>query len=100
MESDDFIRPLSAGDSFKASTMTKMRYSDFLSKMNVKSVTVAIKDNKDYIMKSLIDEIAPPSFISDFSDIERVELMQGLSFVNPAHYEKNEQFLCAIDGYA
>lgn len=90
MENDEFLRPLSAGNSFKRNTLTKMKYSDFLSKMNARTVTVAIKDDNEYIKNALMNEIAEPSFISDYSDVEKIELMQGINFVNPAHYEKNE----------
>ncbi|CDW72026.1 UNKNOWN [Stylonychia lemnae] len=99
MEYDqDQSMSLSSGDSFRQSTKTKMKYSDFLKKMNDQSVSVSLKDGHQGIYNSLIEEIALPTFIIEFNDIDSIELIQGKVLVNPAQYDRKEQFLCSIDG--
>eukprot|EP00347_Sterkiella_histriomuscorum_P004339 403360825 len=99
LEADSYSSAsISSSESFKQSSKTKMKYSDFLKKMDGDQVTVAMRENHDNVMKSLIKEIALPNFYEDISDIQSLELIQGKIVVNSAHYEKQEQFLCAIDG--
>jgi hypothetical protein len=59
---------------------------------------VTLKENSEAIMKLLIDEIAQPSFYADIGELQEIEMIQGNIIVRPAHYEKTEQFVCAIDG--
>lgn len=89
---------VASGNSFKNDFITKMPYTEFLDKMNTNSIGVAMKDS-DIVNKKLLKDISNPDFMNDIADPESIELIQGQVIVNPAHYEKNEQFVCAIDGY-
>lgn len=75
-----------------------MPYVEFLHKMNTNSIGVAMKDS-EVVNEQLRRDIKNPDFMNDIADPESIELIQGTVIVNPAHYEKQEQFLCAIDGY-
>jgi hypothetical protein len=49
-----------------------------------------LKDSNENIEKYLKSEIAFPSFYSDISDLQGLELIQGTIVVNPAHYDRYE----------
>lgn len=66
---------LSSGDSFKGNTKTKMKYSDFLKKMNDESLSVTLKDGHQYIFNALIDEISQPQFNAEFNEMESIEII-------------------------
>ena len=67
-----------------------MKYSDFLNKMKNDQITVVMKDNHPSLLKELEKDIAVPSFYQEISDVEGVEMVQGKTIINPAHYEKQE----------
>ena len=69
-------------DSFKNTTKTKMRYSQFLEKAT--DVGVALKDSNDYVKQALMDDLTEPQFIADFNEFETLEFTQGRFFVKPA----------------
>jgi len=39
-----------------------------------------------------------PEFYHEVSELEDIELIQGMKFVGKPHYQRKEQMLCAIDG--
>jgi len=60
-------------DSFKNTTRTKMRYSQFLEKASYVGVT--LRDSSDHIKEALVKEIVEPPFIADFNDFSSLELI-------------------------
>ena len=66
--------------------------------MSSVAVGVTMKDSKSG-KTSLKNDIAQPVFFSEISELTGVDVMQGQVFIEPAHYEKEEQVLCAIDGF-
>lgn len=46
----------------------------------------------------LTQDIIKPRFFEDLAEVEDIEIIQGAYFVQPTHYDKYEQILCAIDG--
>jgi hypothetical protein len=101
-QDDEVYLSVSAGNSFRETSKTKMKYSEFLGKIGQpQQVPVTLKDSRnELILKQLGEEIVEPTFLAEYSELENVELIQGQIFVNPAHYDYQEQFLCTLDGYS
>ena len=52
------------------------------------------------ILKNIMKDIIEPSFISDISQLQYVELILGTELQEKPHYQKKEQIICMIDGSA
>lgn len=78
------------GNSFKHSTLTKMKYSDFLRKMSEVQVGVTLRDEEEAVYKKLLPEITIPQFWSEINDLSGVTLIQGQAFYSPPRYERYE----------
>lgn len=58
-----------------------------------------MRDESQEILASLVEEIEVPSFWSEINDMSGLVVIQGQTYYNAPKYERNEQFLCSIDGY-
>lgn len=58
---------------------------------------VALKDDIPF-NHPLKADIAEPGFLSNVAELSSIDLIQGQTLINPAHYERHEQVLCTIDG--
>ena len=65
---------VASGNSFKPNTMTKMKYSEFLEKMNENSIGVAMRDNNTAFL-ALSSDISNPPFMQDISEPVSIELI-------------------------
>ncbi len=66
-----------AKNSFKADSLTKMKYADFLKKQSTDEVKVTMKDSSFYINRHLMKDIKEPSFYSEFADLDSLVFYQG-----------------------
>lgn len=73
-----------------------MKYSEFLTLMNYQAagVTMRERDHQNQF-KAAIDL---PEFYDDLAEMKFIELFQAQLFVTNNHYERDDQFICAIDG--
>ena len=53
-----------------------MKYSDFIEKMSQNAVGVAMRDSST-AFNSLRDDISQPDFLSDITEMESMEVIQG-----------------------
>lgn len=87
--------------SFKKSTLSKMRYKEFLDKsgQGLSSIGLFLRDESDYIADALAEDIIQPSFFEEVTEPAGITLIQGAAgFDSSPKYESHEQFVCAIDG--
>ena len=60
----------------------------------MKVASIELRDKADEIEKDILF----PDFYHEFADYLGFELTQAQFFIDRAHYSRNDQFLCAIDG--
>jgi len=83
--------------SFKTSTLTKMRYKEFLDMSGRNSMGMVLKDTS--LSEMLLPFIKTPEFLKELIDPMGVTLLQSASgYYSPPLYERHEQFLCSVDG--
>lgn len=63
-----------SGNSFKPSTATKMKYSEFLDKMSSNSIGVTMKDSHS-AYNTLKYDIVSPEFFSEISDLAGADII-------------------------
>lgn len=63
-----------AGNSFNPRVETKMKYNEFLEKVNKNSFSVAMKDNR-VGLGELRDAITEPKFFLDISHLEGIDVL-------------------------
>jgi len=49
-------------------------------------------------LESIRKDLVVPEFYDNFAKLETIELMQGAEINEKPHYEKQEQFMCSIEG--
>ena len=59
--------------------LTKMKYSNFVQTMNTQqpSNMVAMRDESDFVGKTLIPDVSEPEFWKDVNDLSGIVLLQG-----------------------
>jgi hypothetical protein len=67
---------VASGHSFRKDSITKMKYEDFLQKMNENTLGVALKDSSA-INDYLKDDISNPEFMKEIANFSGIELIQG-----------------------
>ena len=50
------------------------------------------------LLDTIIQDLVEPEFYANFAKLEAIELMQGAKINEKPHYEKQEQFICLIEG--
>ena len=55
-------------------------------------------DNIKLKLDSIRKDIQVPEFYDNFARLQTIELIQGAEILEKPHYEKQEQFMCSIEG--
>ena len=88
------------GYSFNSEDRTRMGYSEYLEKMSKQAVGMTLRDSSGSLNAILNEDITFPEFYNDMANYMGMQLTQGQFFVDNAHYEHADQFLCVVDGSA
>jgi hypothetical protein len=89
-----------SGYSFSIEDKTRMGYSDYLAAMSKQAVGMTLRDSSGQLNAVLGEDIAFPEFYHDMANYMGMQFTQGQFFVDNAHYERADQFLCVVDGSA
>ena len=87
-----------AGYSFTTDDVQSMTYPEFLSNMSRRPTGMTLKTGAPCATKVLEKEIIYPEFYHELGDFDGLELTQAQIFTDNAHYDKFDQFVCAMDG--
>ena len=52
----------------------------------------------ELFLESIKSDIVEPEFYANFAKLRTIELMQGALINGKPHYEKDEQFMCNVEG--
>jgi hypothetical protein len=61
---------------------------------------MTMRDSSGQLKTALSEDIAFPEFYHEMAEYLGVQVTQGQFFVDNAHYERADQFMCVIDGSA
>ena len=76
-----------------------MAYPDFLKEMSSRAVGYTLRDTAMCMQKVLENYITYPEFYHHIAEFQDIEMTQGQFFVESAHYDDFDQFICIIDGH-
>ena len=87
-----------SGYSFKEDTVEQMNYKQFLSQMSRQPTGMTARASSDCVRTALEKDLEYPKFYHEFGEFERLELTQAQIIIDNAHYDRFDQFICAMDG--
>jgi len=88
------------GYSFNSEDKTRMEYQYYLLSMTGQAVGMTLRDSSGSLNAVLQDDVTFPEFYHDIANYMGLQLTQGQFFVDNAHYEGADQFMCVVDGSA